>query len=158
MTDFTIWAAQRSAVQWLSSKRLIRWLWRWRWPGFPITVVLVLTVVFTYHDVTDGKLLDKIILSDIVIFLLLLLVAIVVGTPRNEWSERTTGLFLFAVAELTLYGYFILLPTMGVVPPYTVFAKCFLRANLVVGPFLLVLSYSDWIWLRIKLRRLKHRK
>jgi hypothetical protein len=121
--------------------------WKWRWPGGPLALTILITVVnFFYQSDT----LDSVMVILIAASLILLIASIAILTPRDRWSERNTGILLFAFGDLMLYGFLILPPRLGYKTPFPKLSTGLLRGSLLVAPILLIISYSDLNWNRMQ--------
>ena len=154
MTILTHRIAETRVVAWLERWRLVRWLWRWRWPGCPLTIALALALAQYWYQPDQHHWLDKGIVVLIVAAASLLLLALVVGTPR-PWGPEATGILHFVLGDLALYG-LIALPGIfdwewswwpDRLPWY------FLRGNLAVAAPVLILAYSDYFAERWQARK-----
>lgn len=128
-------------------KRPVRWYWQHRWPAVAITAVILVTIALYLLRAHTGTRFDLAILIGIVAEIICMVIVLILGN-WGHWNERTTGLLFFALGDATLYGVFFLPGRLGWMAPYPELAQAFLRANFIIGPPLLILSYGDWMWIR----------
>lgn len=160
MARFYEWGMSCRPVQWCAKFRAACWLWRHRWPLFPLSAVVLMTILWT--AITDPAVpgthpfTDLVLVTIVVVELLVMLTVLVSKT--TGWDDRTSGLLLFVLADFTLYGLLILPPFYGFKPLYAEFATNFLRWNLAIGPPIIILAYFDYfnsifrLWYRTRVR------
>lgn len=128
-----------------------RWLWRHRWPWFAFILCGILTAFLTFNPVADHGIFDKTLVSLLALGFLLLMFSVIVGTPRDEWDERPTGILLLALGDLALYGGLVWLRDVVGVQPFPDFMAAILRASLLFAAFLLIWAYGEVTWLRLRI-------
>lgn len=152
MTPLAQWFGRHPLIGWLNRWRFVRWLWRWRWPGFPLTIVLALTLVQYIFPPDDHPWIDKGLVVGIAATSLLLIVVIMLGTQR-PWSARSTGVLLLTVGDFLIHGILTLPAKFGWATPLPSLSVYYLRANIAIAIPVLILGWSDWFWDWMQMRR-----